>query len=278
MRRSRAGSALTLTATTALVAIATAFGACGDTGSASVPAESSTASTARTPVYTFQIVNSYPHDVDAYTQGLQWFDGKLFESTGQVGSSGLREVDLASGRVIRQQPLEEPHFGEGIVILGDRLYQLTWQSGKAFVYDWKTFKRTGTFDYDGEGWGLTTDGKSLVMSNGTSSIIYRDPKTFAITKTISVTDHGVPVAALNELEWIKGEIWANVWQTDSIVRIDPNTGEVLGWVDLTNILPRLDRTGNEDVLNGIAWDETKDRIFVTGKLWPRLYEIQLKPR
>lgn len=278
VRRSRVGSLLTLLTTVSLVGTATAFGACGDTGSAAVPADSNTTATTRTPTYTFQVVNSYPHDVNAYTQGLQWFDNRLFESTGQVGQSGLREVDLASGRVIRQQPLEEPHFGEGIVILGDNLYQLTWQSGKAFVYDWKTFKRKKTFNYDGEGWGLTTDGKSIIMSNGTASIVYRDPATFAITRSIQVADHGMPVAALNELEWVKGEIWANVWQTDSIVRIDPASGEVLGWIDLTNLLPRLDRTGHEDVLNGIAWDEAKDRIFVTGKLWPRLYEIQLKPR
>jgi glutamine cyclotransferase len=180
--------------------------------------------------------------------------------------------------VLRKQPLEEPHFGEGIVILGDQLTQITWTSGKAFTYDWKTFKRTGSFSYDGEGWGLTTDGTSLIMSNGSSTLIYRDPRTFVAQKAITVTDHGNPVSQLNELEWVKGEIWANVWQSEQIARIDPATGNVLGWIDLTGILPSLDRTGSEDVLNGIAYDAAKDRIFVTGKLWSKLFEISLKRR
>jgi len=277
LRRSRATSVMILLATVGLVGTAGAFGACGDAGRG-VPVDEGTSTAARTPTYTFDVVNVYPHDPAAFTQGLQWHDNRLFESTGQVGTSGLREVDLASGRVIRQQPLEQPHFGEGMVILGDQLYQLTWQSGKAFTYDWKTFTRTGSFTYDGEGWGLTTDGESLIMSNGSSSLVWRDPKTFAVTKTLAVTDRGTPVAAINELEWVKGEIWANVWQSDSIARIDPNTGVVLGWIDLTNILPKMDRTGNEDVLNGIAYDAAKDRIFVTGKLWSKLYEISLRPR
>ncbi|HEY0930113.1 MAG TPA: glutaminyl-peptide cyclotransferase [Gemmatimonas sp.] len=277
LRRSRATSMMILLATAGLVGTAGAFGACGD-ASHSAAADNDTPAAARTPTYTFDVVNVYPHDPGAFTQGLQWHDNRLFESTGQVGTSGLREVDLTSGRVVRQQPLEQPHFGEGMVILGDKLYQLTWQSGKAFTYDWKTFTRNGSFNYDGEGWGLTTDGTSLIMSNGSSSIVWRDPKTFAVTKTLAVTDRGTPVAAINELEWVKGEIWANVWQSDSIARIDPNTGMVLGWIDLSNILPKIDRTGNEDVLNGIAYDAAKDRIFVTGKLWSKLYEISLKPR
>lgn len=275
--KSRSSSLLILLTTACMVVTASAFGACGDAGSAAERADTSRA-VATLPTYGFEVVNVFPHDPEAFTQGLQWYNGHLFEGTGQVGTSGLREVDLTSGRVLREQPLEEPHFGEGIVILGDKLYQLTYQSGKAFTYDWKTFKRNGTFNYDGEGWGLTTDGNSLIMSNGTSSLVYRDPKTFEITHTIAVTDRGNPVAALNELEWIKGEIWANVWQTDSIARIDPKTGVVLGWIDLTNLLPRIDRTGREDVLNGIAYDSEKDRIFVTGKLWPKLYEIRLKQR
>ncbi len=277
LRRSRATSVMILLATAGLVGTAGAFGACGE-ASQSAAADSDMPAAARTPTYTFDVVNVYPHDPAAFTQGLQWHDNRLFESTGQVGTSGLREVDLSSGRVVRQQPLEQPHFGEGMVILGDKLYQLTWQSGKAFTYDWKTFTRNGSFSYDGEGWGLTTDGTSLIMSNGSSSIVWRDPKTFAVTKTLAVTDRGTPVAAINELEWVKGEIWANVWQNDSIARIDPNTGAVLGWIDLSNILPKIDRTGNEDVLNGIAYDAAKDRIFVTGKLWPKLYEISIKPR
>lgn len=278
-RRSRTASVTILVATFLLTGMAGSLGACGDS-KAGVPGDSDSpgSSVARIPTYTYHVIRSYPHDPRAFTQGLQWYDGRLFESTGQVGESGLREVDLASGRVKREQPLEEPHFGEGMVILGDRLYQLTWQSGKAFVYNWKTFARIDTFTYEGEGWGLTTDGKSLIMSNGSSSLVWRDPETFQVTRTLAVTDRGTPVAAINELEWVKGEIWANIWMSDSIARIDPETGVVLGWIDLTNILPRIDRTGHEDVLNGIAWDEAGDRIFVTGKLWPRLYEISLEQR
>jgi glutamine cyclotransferase len=279
LRRSRAVSVLILVATLGLVGTAGAFGACSDGKQAAVAADdSSSAPIARTPTYTYQVVQSYPHDPKAYTQGLQWFENRLFESTGQVGESNIREVELTTGRVIRQQDLEEPHFGEGIVILGKTLYQITWQSGKAFTYDWTTFKRTGTFTYDGEGWGLTTDGTALIMSNGSSALVWRDPVTFAVTKSLSVTDHGTPVQNLNELEWVKGEIWANVWQSDNIARIDPATGNVTGWIDLSGLLSATDRTGKEDVLNGIAYDAEKDRLFVTGKLWSRLFEITLKPR
>jgi glutamine cyclotransferase len=232
----------------------------------------------RTPTYGFEVVQSYPHDAKAFTQGLVWHDNRLFESTGQVGQSNIREVELSSGRVIRQQDLEAPHFGEGIVLLGDKLFQITWTSGKAFVYDWKSFTRTGQFTYDGEGWGLTTDGTAIIMSNGTSSIVWRDPATFAVQKTITVTDHGTPVSQLNELEWVKGEIWANLWQSEQIARIDPATGNVTGWIDLKGILPAMDRTGSEDVMNGIAYDAARDRLFVTGKLWSKLYEITLKQR
>lgn len=264
-----------------------AFGFVGLTGafagcSEGEPAPADTGTTLetgpRTPGYGVEVVAEFPHDTGAFTQGLLWHEGKLFESTGTVGKSGIREVALASGRPLRQQPLEEPHFGEGIVILGGTLYQITWQSGKAFTYDWKTFTRTGELRYDGEGWGLTTDGTSLIMSNGSNTLIYRDPKTFAAQKAVTVTDRGNMVSQLNELEWVKGEIWANVWQKDSIARIDPATGNVTGWIDLTGLLPQLDRTGKEDVLNGIAYDAATDRIHVTGKLWPKLYEIRLKAK
>lgn len=281
LRRTRASAAMIALSTVGLVGTAGAFGACSDGDEPAVAtADSTTPAPAgpRTPGYTFDVVAEYPHDTAAFTQGLLWHDGRLFESTGTVGKSNIREVTLASGRVVRQQDLEEPHFGEGIVILGETLYQITWQSGKAFTYDWKTFKRTGEFAYDGEGWGLTTDGTSLIMSNGSNTLIYRDPKTFAAQKAVTVTDRGNQVSQLNELEWVKGEIWANVWQKDSIARIDPATGNVTGWIDLSGILPQLDRTGKEDVLNGIAYNPATDKIHVTGKLWPKLYEIQLKPR
>lgn len=256
-----------------------AFSGCSDAEhGASASTDDLAAATPKTPGSTFEVVAEYPHDTAAFTQGLLWHDGRLFESTGTVGQSSIREVTLASGKVVRQQRLDEPHFGEGIVILGRTLYQLTWQSGKVFTYDWATFRRTGEFRYDGEGWGLTTDGTSIIMSNGSNVLIYRDPQTFAATKALEVKDRGNLVAQLNELEWVKGEIWANVWQKDSIARIDPATGEVTGWIDLTGILPPLDRTGKEDVLNGIAYDAATDRIHVTGKLWPKLYEIRLKAR
>lgn len=285
LRRTRAASVVILFGTVAFVSTAGAFGACGgdrdaaggvSADSATNPTEATTS--ARTPTYSYDVVQSYPHDPAAFTQGLQWFNERLFESTGQVGQSNVREVELTTGRVLRQQDLEAPHFGEGIVLLGDQLFQLTWTSGKAFVYDWKTFARTGEFTYEGEGWGLTTDGSALVMSNGTSTVVWRDPATFAVQRSITVNDHGTPVSQLNELEWVKGEIWANIWQSEQIARIDPATGNVTGWIDLKGILPALDRTGKEDVMNGIAYDAAKDRLFVTGKLWSRLYEITLKQR
>lgn len=282
MRRSRTAAGLIVLSTVGLLGTAGAFGACGDRAEPSGGDANANANAApsapRTPTYSYEIVNVFPHDPDAFTQGLQWHNGRLFESTGQVGSSDLREVELTSGRVIRRQPLEEPHFGEGMVILGTQLYQITWTSGKAFTYDPETFRRTGSFNYDGEGWGLTTDGTALVMSNGTPVILWRDPTTFAALRNITVTDHGTPVTQLNELEWVKGELWANVWQSERIARIDPATGTVLGWIDLGGILPAIDRTGKEDVLNGIAYDAEKDRLFVTGKLWSKLYEIRITPR
>lgn len=279
MRRSRAAAAAVLLATVGFIATAGAFGACGK----EVPAADSAIVTdssaeARTPTFAFEVVATYPHDPLAFTQGLQWHEGRLFESTGQVGTSSIREVELATGRVIRKRDLAEPHFGEGMVILADKLYEITWTTGKAFVYDWKTFAPAGEFSYEGEGWGLTTDGASIIMSDGTSTIRWRDPATFAVQKSVAVTDHGTPVMQLNELEWVKGELWANVWQSDRVARIDPVTGKVLGWIDLSGILPAIDRSGNEDVLNGIAYDAAKDRYFVTGKLWSKLFEIKLKRR
>lgn len=280
MRRSRTASAVILFGTIAFVSTAGAFGACGgERGEASAATGDTTGIVpSRTPTYSFKVVQSYPHDAMAFTQGLVWHENRLFESTGQVGTSNIREVELNSGRVIRQQDLDAPHFGEGIVLLGEQLFQLTYTSGKAFVYDWKRFTRTGEFTYDGEGWGLTTDGAAIIMSNGTSSLVWRDPATFAVQKTITVTDHGTPVSQLNELEWVKGEIWANIWQSEQIARIDPATGNVTGWIDLKGILPSIDRTGSEDVMNGIAYDAARDRLFVTGKLWSKLYEITLKQR
>ncbi len=278
LRRSRAGAAAVLLGAVGFLTTAGAFGACGaDTPNADGALADSTA-TSRTPRYTADVVAEHPHDTNAFTQGLLWHDGRMFESTGQEGQSNIREVELNTGRVIRQKDLAEPHFGEGIVIMGEKLYQLTWKSNTAFVYDWKTFAPTGEFKYEGEGWGLTTDGTSIIMSNGSSVLAWRDPATFAVQKSLEVTDNGTPVKSLNELEWVKGEIWANVWQSEQIARIDPATGKVTGWIDLTGILKPLDRSGREDVMNGIAYDAEGDRYFVTGKNWSKLFEIRLKPR
>ena len=269
--------------TSSAALFATMFGAsvlvgCGREAPAAEAGTMASATPARTPTYVASVVQSWPHDPDAFTQGLVWDNGRLFEGTGQVGKSSIREVELTTGRVIRKRDVPDPYFGEGIVLLGDKLYELTWRSGVAFVYDVKTFEPITQFKYDGEGWGLATDGTSIIMSDGSAVLRWRDAKTFAEQKTITVTDHGTPVSQLNELEWVKGEIWANVWQSDQVARIDPKTGNVTGWIDLTGILPAMDRRGAEDVLNGIAYDPKGDRLFVTGKLWSRLFEITLKQR
>jgi len=279
LRSSRTGAAAVLLGSVGFIATAGAFGACGkEAPAADSTADADTTTIARTPSWGYEVVATHPHDTSSFTEGLFFHEGRLFESTGEVGTSYIREVELTTGRAIRQRDLAPPYFGEGTIVFGDKLYQLTWTSGKAFVYDWKTFKPTGEFTYDGEGWALTTDGTSLIMSNGTPMIRWRDPKTFAVTDSISVTDHGTAVTSLNELEWVKGEIWANVWQSEQIARIDPQTGVVTGWIDLSGILKAIDRTGREDVLNGIAYDAANDRYYVTGKRWAKLFEIKLKRR
>ncbi len=227
-------------------------------------------------VYGYRIVNTYPHDPTAFTQGLDIADGVLYEGTGLNGKSSLRRVDLETGEVLQQIDIDEQYFGEGIVVFGDSIVQITWQSQLAFVYDRETFELIETHAYPTQGWGLTTDGERLIMSDGSNTIIFRDFETFAEMRRIEVMDGDEPVIRLNELEWVNGEIWANVWQTDTIARIDPATGAVIGWIDLNGLLRPEDQAGaTVDVLNGIAVDETTGRIFVTGKLWPVLYEIEL---
>ena len=243
-----------------------------DRGAAPAPSGPSIAT------YTPEIVGRYPHDADAYTQGLVFHDGGLYEGTGLEGHSSVRRVDLETGQVLVKRDLPRRHFGEGIAIVGDRLYQLTWRSGEAFVYTVPALEPIGSFRYYGEGWGLTTDGSMLIMSNGSHRLQFIDPSDFSVTRTVDVRSAGSRVSQLNELEWVNGEIWANVYTTDRIARINPATGDVVGWIDLTGILPRTERTGREDVLNGIAYDAEGDRIFVTGKRWPRLFEIRLTPR
>lgn len=221
------------------------------------------------------VVSAYPHDPNAFTQGLVVYAGKLLEGTGQYGSSSLRRVDIQTGRVEQLLPLEATYFGEGIAVLDDRVFQLTWQNGVGFVYDAKTFAAERTFRYTGEGWGLTTDGTHLILSDGTSALRFLDPETLAVVRQLSVTDAGIPVVRINELEYIEGEIWANIWYQDRIARIAPDSGEVLGWIDLSALYPRAGRP-NDDVLNGIAYDAAEQRLFVTGKNWPQLFELEIQ--
>jgi glutaminyl-peptide cyclotransferase len=230
------------------------------------------------PVYTYQVTHVYPHDPTAFTQGLIFKDGLLWESTGLNGRSTLRKVELETGRVLKKLDVPQQYFAEGLTVFRGRVYQLTWQAQKGFIYDPETFRPLGEFAYTGEGWGLTHDEQSLIMSDGTNRIRFLDPVTFAVKRTISVVDEGQPLNELNELEYVKGEIYANIWQTDRIVRVEPQTGKILGWIDLTGLLPAADRTATTDVLNGIAYDEASGRLFVTGKLWPKLFEIKLVKR
>jgi glutaminyl-peptide cyclotransferase len=226
------------------------------------------------PVAGFRVVRVYPHDRTSFTQGLEYVDGVLYEGTGLVGRSALRKVDLETGKALQHHALEERYFGEGITAWRDRIVQLTWKDEVGFVYDRKTLREVGRFRYTGEGWGLTNDGKALIMSDGSADLRFLDPRTFAETRRLSVHDAGKPVHRLNELEIVRGEIWANVWQSNRIARISPRTGEVIGWVDLRGLLDPADARG-VDVLNGIAYDRIRDRVFVTGKLWPKLFEIEV---
>jgi glutamine cyclotransferase len=231
------------------------------------------------PVFGYRIVNTYPHDRGAFTQGLVYRSGVLYEGTGLYGQSTLRRVDLRTGDVRGTVTLGSDYFGEGIAVLKNRIYQLTWREQTGFVYDRETFALLGDFSYSREGWGLTTDGTRLIASNGTDQITFHDPGTFAELDSIAVRADGEPVQRLNELEYVNGEIWANVFQTDRIARIDRTTGAVRGWIDLSGLLSENDRAGPVvGVLNGIAYDAAKNRLFVTGKNWPKLFEIKLRCR
>jgi glutamine cyclotransferase len=227
----------------------------------------------------YQIVKTYPHDRGAFTQGLQYVDGVLYEGTGQNGQSGIRRVKLETGEILQQQPLDSKYFGEGITVWRDTIVQLTWQSEIGFVYDKATFTQLRTFPYQGEGWGLTHDGTRIIMSDGGArgELRFLDPATLKETGRLPVRDAGRPVDDLNELEFVKGEILANVWQTHRIARISPKTGQVTGWIDLSGLLKPNEAAG-ADVLNGIAYDAAGDRLFVTGKYWPKLFEIKVVPK
>ena len=233
---------------------------------------------AEVPAFACQVVGVYPHDRNAFTQGLVCWKGDLFETTGLNSRSSLRRVELRTGRVLQQASLAREFFGEGMTILGDKIYQVTWRNQKGFVYNLATFAIEREFTYSGEGWGLTTDGQLLILSDGTNVLRFIDPVTFEVRRTVNVTYQGRPLLRLNELEYIKGEIFANVWQTDIIVRIDPASGNLLGAIDCSGLLGPADRQPQTDVLNGIAYDAPGDRLFITGKNWPKLFEVQLRPK
>jgi glutamine cyclotransferase len=237
---------------------------------------SNTVTNAPVPKYGYQIVNIWPHDSNAFTQGLILMDGKLLESTGQEGRSSLRSVELETGKILKKVDVPEPYFAEGIAVLNGKVYQLTWQHHLGFIYDSQNFQRVGEFNYEGEGWGLTTDGKSLILSDGSNRLRFIDPSGFRVTKTITVTDGNTPVRELNELEFVQGEIYANIWHEDRIATIDPQSGRVTSWIDLTSLIPRDELSDPEAVLNGIAYDQANNKLYVTGKLWPRLFEIKVK--
>jgi glutamine cyclotransferase len=240
-----------------------------ETGPAPTPGKQSV------PIYGYEVVHVFPHDRDAFTQGLVFHEGKLLESTGEGGRSSLRRVEIETGIPIQKVDVPTPYFAEGITLLKGKIYQLTWQHQVGFIYDPATFQNIGQFNYQGEGWGLANDGQSLILSDGTNQIRFLDPDNFQVKKTIAVLDGHKAVTEINELEYIQGEIYANIWHADRIARINPQTGLVVGWIDLSGLLARGEVQDEEAVLNGIAYDEATGRLFVTGKLWPKLFEIRL---
>jgi glutaminyl-peptide cyclotransferase len=263
----------------ALVAAAIAAGPAARWRKAAAPEPAATPSAQNeTPVDGYEIVKVFPHDRRAFTQGLVIADGFLYEGTGQHGQSSIRRIRLETGEVLAEHKLGAEYFGEGIAAWGPLLMQLTYKTQVGFVYDRATFKLRTTFHYAGEGWGLTADSRRLIMSDGTQALRFLDPDLLKETGRLTVMDRGEPVVYLNELEFVRGEIYANVWQTSRVARIDPDTGHVTRWIDLSGLLTDADRAGGVDVLNGIAHDPATDRLFVTGKLWPKLFEIRIVQR
>ena len=229
------------------------------------------------PEYTYQVVNKYPHDPKAFTEGLILYNGVFYEGTGLYGKSCIRTVDPETGAVLNQVDLPSEYFGEGVTILNDVVYQLTWKEHVGFIYELNLHK-TGEFSIPNEGWGLTTDGKQLIMSDGTSTLSFINPDTMNIESTVTVTYDGKEVTQINELEYIEGKVYANIWQTNQIAIIDPATGNVVTWIDLTGLKNQLDSRNGIDVLNGITYDQATSKIYVTGKFWPNLFEIKLVPK
>ncbi len=259
-----------------LILVLSVVGLQCNAGANSSPPSNNASANAVVVKHSYQIVNIYPHDSGAFTQGLIFVDGKLYEGTGQEGRSSLREVDLQTGRVLKKTDVPEPFFAEGITLLNGKIYQLTWKNKMGFIYNAQTLEKIGQFAYTGEGWGITNDGRSLIISDGSNRIKFLDPDSFRVTKTIAVTDGPASVDQLNELEYVNGEIYANIWHDQRIVTIDPQNGRVTGWIDLTGLLQPGAVQDEEAVLNGIAYDQANNRLFVTGKLWPQLFEIKIK--
>ena len=270
----------------ALGAVCVLLSGCGESSRSLAPSPTQTnqrppgtnAATAELRTYSYEVVGVLPHDPAAFTQGLVFLDGAFLESTGLYGESTYRKVDLRSGQVLRQVTVPAEYFAEGLAVLSNHVFQLTWQSHKGFVYDLESFRLEREFVYQGEGWGLATDGQWLVLSDGTDQIRFLDSVTLEVKRTIRVQYQGRPLDRLNELEYIKGEIFANVWGADFVVRIDPASGKVVGLIDFTGLLPAQDRTPSTDVLNGIAYDAAQDRLFITGKRWPKMFEVRLQPK
>ncbi len=252
--------------------------ACSDDPTGPKPPGPDTSTTDTVTIYTFEIVGEYPHDQDAFTQGLVYYNGFLYEGTGLWRASTLRRVELETGQVKQIHHLAPSYFGEGITIVGDTILQLTWQSRIGFIYNRESFEQVGTFGYDREGWGITYDGEHLIMSDGTARLYFLDPDTYEVDHYVEVREEGAYIARLNELEYIRGRVYANVWLTDRIVIVDPATGDVVAWIDCTGLKEAGGITEPVDVLNGIAYDAAGDRLFVTGKLWPKLFEIDLVAR
>jgi glutamine cyclotransferase len=225
--------------------------------------------------YTYRILKTYPHDTSAYTEGLLFADGCLYESTGEIGTSTLRRVELATGEVQQQVKLADAFYGEGLALVDGKLFQLTWRNHVGFVYDKETFALLGNFSYSTDGWGLTFDGKDLILSDGTDKLHFLDPASFQLTGQVSVHDGNTTIVDINELEYINGEVYANIWHTQTIAIINPHTGEVKGWIDLSGL---YQPKGLDDVLNGIAYDSQSSRLYVTGKDWPSVFEIEIVPK
>ncbi len=257
-----------------LVGLCLCFCQCNPTNSAEPPKPPP--ENVPAPKYGYEVLNMWEHDPYAFTQGFVFFEGKLLESTGEEGRSSLRRVEPQTGKILKKVNVPEPYFAEGIAVLNGKVYQLTWQHQLGFIYDAKSFERVGDFKYEGEGWGLTTDGQSLILSDGSNQIRFLDPASFKVTKTITVNDNKTPINQLNELEWVQGEIYANVWHDQKIAVINPQNGRVTAWIDLTGLMPPEELSDPEAVLNGIAYDQASGRLFVTGKLWPRVFEIKVK--